>query len=484
MPQTRKILLADPDPSVLRELARALRERQYQVSLVTDGSRALEVAVLRHPDLVLFDEACRLVEVRTFIQILRTNPRTEDIPVVVTGSSTDVERTRSYRDGYLRKPYNLDEVLGRIAHLFRKADAAKELKHDGSEIQGSLKQIGLPDLLQILSVNRRSGRLLIEHAGGKGEIQISDGRPVQARTGPVEGEKALFRLFGVHEGSFAFSPGTFAGQPRIQRGMEEALLEGLRQADEGAVILQKLPPANARLKLAPDAALGGGQHPVTAEVTKLLLQSRTVAELLDLATSSDFEVLAALKALLDKGLAELAPVTASPASSGPLLSAAEMHALRARILRGRAASREAVGKIVLCSDSLKPVRAFLDAVSGLEGYRVQRAPTAELLGTWSRIEFPDSLRVELCSIPSAEEARPLWRPFAAGALGAIALDVGKGNQRLAEYFARENRVPMVVLSDAELPAALRAPSTVRLSKSECREGLRVLLSLVSRQAAA
>lgn len=482
MAQTRKILLADPDSAVLRELARALRERKYQVSLVTDGSRALEVAVLRNPDLVLFDEACKLVEVRTFIQILRTNPRTEEIPVVVTGTSIEVERTRAFRDGYLRKPYNLDEVLGRIAHLFRKLDAAKALKNEASEIQGSLKQMGLPDLLQILSVNRRSGRLALEHPAGKGEILIAEGRPVHARSGPVEGEKALFRLFRMREGTFAFTPESFSGQPRIRRGMEEALLEGLRQADESEVLLQKLPPRTARLKLAPDATLEGGQHPVTAEVARLLRQPRTLSELLDVTSASDFEVLSALKSLLDKGLAELAPAAETPVS-GPLLNPAEMHALRARILRGRPASREAVGKVVLCSDSLRQVRAFLDSLAGLDGYRVQRPPSAEMLGTWSRVEFPDGLRIELCSIPAADEARPLWRPFAAGALGAIALGVGAGNLKLVEFFARENRAPMVVLTDAELPPVLRTERTARVSRKESREGLRTLLSLVSRQAA-
>jgi len=89
MAQHRKILIADPDLEAARGLSKALRQRGYQVHYAPDGSRALEVAVLRHPDLILFDEGCRLIEAKTFSQILRTNPRTEDIPVVLTTAAFD-----------------------------------------------------------------------------------------------------------------------------------------------------------------------------------------------------------------------------------------------------------------------------------------------------------------------------------------------------------------------------------------------------------
>jgi CheY-like chemotaxis protein len=87
MTAVRKVLIADPDLAAVRTLSKALRQRGYQVHYAADGSRALELAVLRHPDVVLFDEGCRLIEPSLFAQILASNPRTEGIPVVVTGTS-------------------------------------------------------------------------------------------------------------------------------------------------------------------------------------------------------------------------------------------------------------------------------------------------------------------------------------------------------------------------------------------------------------
>jgi len=477
MPKARKILLADPSAETVHELSRALREKGYQISTASDGSRALEVAVLRHPDLVLFDEGCKLVNARTFLQILRTNPRTEDIPVVVTGKAKDAERTRVFRDGYLRKPFNLDDVLGRIAQIFRRLDAARQLKGENREIEGSLKQMGIADLLQVLGQNKRTGCLSLEHGDEGGEIFLNDGKPVNARVGALEGEKAFFRLVTMKEGSFAFVPSPHTGPTRIRRGMEESLLEGMRQADESLDLRARLPDPSARIKLASDAAILGEQHPVTAEVVRLLNEPRSIKELLDLATAPDYEVLASVAALLDKGLVHVAPAADAP-TGGPILSPAEQHALRARILHGRQAAKQVVGKALLVSESQRTVKAFLQNLSDLPGFRLQRAPTPELLGTWARIDFADGLRVELCSIPGADEAMPLWKPFAAGALGALALDRGGATLRLAQYLAREARVPLMLLGEGEVPKPLKGIGGVVPAVGEPKQGVRALFEAV------
>src|SRR5512138_3840468 len=246
MPPVRKILNADPGTA--RALAPALRQRGYQVHAARDGSRALQVAILRFPDLVLFDEACPLLDARTFARILRTNPRTERIPVVLCGESVDADRARL--GTYLRKPFNHDEVLARIEQIFRRLDAAKAVSAESREIEGNLAQIPLVDLLQILAVNRKTGRLAVEREGERAEIALDEGRIVDARMGAAMGEKALYRLLTRREGQFAFVPGPPGAEPRIDRKIEELMLEGLRQADEVARLLPSLPEPGDLVELA------------------------------------------------------------------------------------------------------------------------------------------------------------------------------------------------------------------------------------------
>ncbi|MDY7233308.1 DUF4388 domain-containing protein [Hyalangium rubrum] len=474
MAPSRKILIADPDLEAVRVLTRALRQRGYQVHYAPDGSRALEICVLRHPDLALFDEGCKLLEARTFIQILRTNPRTEDIPVVLTTTSLDVDRLRGMRlAAHLKKPFNLDEVLGRIEHIFRRSEAARDLKNDAQEIEGSLSQLGIPDLMQILGMNKRSGKLSLERGSERGEILVGDGRPVNARLGRVEGEKALFRLLSWTEGSFTFAPGGSSARPRINRGMDDALLEGMRQADEVNRLQPSLPARTTRLMIAPDADLPQDQHPVTAQVVDLLRQPRSLGEVLDLAPATDLEVLGVLTTLMQKGVARVAE--GEEEGSGPLLGPAELHALRSRVLRGKAPLKVVTAKVFICGNGPSAARRLFARLPGLVAASAEPSAVKSGFGTLGHMELSEVLHLDFCVLPPAEAARPLWRPFSAGAVGALLMDSSEAAVRLASFLAWEIRVPVVVVGDA-VPAPLQgAPAGAMALGEDLPEALKTLL---------
>ena len=389
MSQVRKILIADPDLESVRPLSRALRTKGYQVHYAPDGSRALEVSVLRHPDLILFDEACRMLDARTFINILHTNPRTDDIPVVVSTSQFEADKMRGLRDGFLRKPFNIDEVLSRLEHVFRRNEAAKDLKSEAQEIEGSLSQLSIPDLMQILGMNKRSGRLTLEKGNERGEIVVVEGRPSNAKVGRAEGEKALFRLLVWTEGTFTFAPGTSGGKARIQRPMDSALLEAMRQADEVARLMPGLPPRNTRLVLAPEADLTGDQHPVTAQVVELLRQPRALGEVLDLAPATDLEVVGVLHTLLQKGVARMTEGVEDEGMTGPILGAAEMHALRGRILRGRGSTREATAKLFVCGSGPAVARRLMTQLPDIAAVSADPSAARSGFGTLGRLSLTE-----------------------------------------------------------------------------------------------
>jgi len=474
MSQARKILIADPDLEAVRPLSRALRQKGYQVHYAPDGSRALEVSVLRHPDLVLIDEGCKLIDARTFINILRTNPRTDDVAVVVTAEQLDADRMRGLRDGYLRKPLNLDEVLSRIEHVLRRSDAAKDLRGDAKELEGNLGQLGIADLLQILSMNKRTGKMTLSRPGEAGEINVLEGRPVNAKLGRVEGEKALFRLLGWSEGSFAFVQGSPSARERIHRSMDDALLEGMRQNDEVARLTPQLPARLTRVQLDPSADLSGDQHPVTSEVVELLRMPRALADVVDLAPSSDLDVLGVLSTLLQKGVARVVEGD-SDEGQGPLLGPAEIHALRTRLLRGRGATKVAVSKVFICASAAQGMRSFLVQLPGLKAVAAEPAAVRSGFGTLGRFEVSEAFWVDFCVLPASEAARPLWRPFSAGAIGALVLDVGPDALRIASFLAFDLRVPLAVLGPSLPPSLVRAPAGVFITSEGLLEALRGLL---------
>lgn len=478
MPPVRKILVADPDPATARALAPLLRQRGYQVHAARDGSRALQVAILRFPDLILFDERCELLDARTFVRILRTNPRTDRIPVILTGDTVDVDRSRL--GSYLKKPFNLDEVLARIEQVFRRADASRAVSTENREIEGNLAQIPLVDLLQILAVNRKSGRLSVEREGEKAEIALEEGRVFDAQMGPVVGEKALWRLLTRREGQFAFVPGGGAVEDRIGRKVEELVLEGLRQADELARLLPNMPAPQDVLERAVHLSeLPPGLHPVTEEVFAILETPRAFGDLIDRCRASDLEAMRAVKALLDHGLVRQRAGQAVAPEAAPLLAAHELHALRARIARGRSSGTQTVGKVVVAGGGPLARRAALTRFCTVPGFTAVEGGEATGFGTIGRISLGDGVRVELVGLPGEPSYLPLWRPFAAGAVGALVLLPADGVDPLLEELARVLKLPVVVCgpTDERTPEVLRtAPAGFAFEGSDPAEGLRALLA--------
>ncbi|HET6981786.1 MAG TPA: DUF4388 domain-containing protein, partial [Myxococcaceae bacterium] len=357
----------------------------------------------------------------------------------VTASPEHADEAR--RDGLgalLHKPFNLDEVLAHIDDLLARARSeAAEVQ----EIEGALGQLALPDLLQTLALARRTGRVTLRRGTERGEVELVEGRPVDARSGAVQGEKALFRLLEWAEGTFSFQPGPPATDARIGRGTDELLLEAARQSDECRRLLDALPGAATRWAQAPGATLRA-VPPLARELLGRLETPRSMAELLDAVEASDLAVLQSVAMLHGEGLAVPVDVDAPPAPE-PLLSAAEAHAIRARAQRGRSSSRSQVVKVLLAA---RDGQAAREALAGLPLLAPEGAPV-EALGTVAELEVAEGLLLHFCIVPAGELGRPLWRAFSSDAAGLVVADTSVAMLALARWVAEEQRVPLAVLGD-------------------------------------
>jgi DNA-binding response OmpR family regulator len=491
MSAPKKILFADPDPDELRAVAPLLRERGYEVHAATDGSRALELAILRTPDLVVYDSHTPLLDPKTFLRILRSNPRTEGIPVLLAGRRSG--SGGSAAAGWLEKPYQPEVLLARVDHLLRRADAARGAA-DVRHLEGDLAQMPLPDLLQILAMNRKAGRLRLDRKGERGEIAIFAGQPVAARLGAAQGEKAFYRLLARPGGQFSFqaAPGPDASPVpspvpdagRITRRLEELLLEGMRQADELSRIESVLPPLEAVLSLSsPGAPIPRGLQPVTEEVMRLLVVPRSFAELLDLATASDLEAARAAVALLDQGHAIAAEPT-RPSDAHPFLQPELVHALRLRIARDGEPGGRPVGKVVVAGGSMATRQQAMSRFAALPGWEaVAGADDIAGLGTLGSLDL-GAVRIDLVSLPGDRSQRPLWGPFASGAIGALVLLPIEGTEGLLLELTRVLRLPAAVagLDGDTIPSFPGEPlAAVLHRRRDAVEALRALLEGASRR---
>jgi hypothetical protein len=147
------------------------------------------------------------------------------------------------------------------------------------------------------------------------------------------------------------------------------------------------------------------------------------------------------------------------------------------VARGRASGVRTTGKVVLVGGGPLSRQAALARLAGLEGYQAMAGATGPF-GTLGRLTLAEGMHVDLVELPGDPEQRPLWFPFAAGAVGALVLLPVEADG-LLEELVRVLQVPVVVCgpSGAELPAPLRLDTGRVVScGSDAAEALRALLA--------
>ncbi len=98
---------------------------------------------------------------------------------------------------------------------------------------GSLADINLFDVVQIVENSRLKGALFIASSAGDGEIYFRDGQIIGAKSDQETGMSALSRMLGAIDGTFEFEKSSKEHEQTIQANNNTALiLDMLRAKDE------------------------------------------------------------------------------------------------------------------------------------------------------------------------------------------------------------------------------------------------------------
>ena len=114
---------------------------------------------------------------------------------------------------------------------------------------------------------------------------------------------------------------------------------------------------------------------------------------------------------------------------------------------------------------------------------VARAADVAGLGTLGSLDL-GAVRIDLVSLPGDRSQRPLWGPFASGAIGALVLLPAEGTEGLLLELTRVLRLPAAVagLEGETTPAFLgEPPAAVLLGGRDAVEALRALLEGAARR---
>jgi len=97
---------------------------------------------------------------------------------------------------------------------------------------GSLETLPIGDLVKILNICRKSGRLLLERAAEHADLYFVDGELRHAMVAGVAGEPAFYRIMEWTDASFSFESGRKPPLVSIPGPTMTLLMEGMRLLDE------------------------------------------------------------------------------------------------------------------------------------------------------------------------------------------------------------------------------------------------------------
>jgi two-component system cell cycle response regulator DivK len=119
------ILIVDDHPDLVQMLEIALKFFGYEVLVAYNGLKAIEIATLKSPDLIVMDMRMPIMNGIQAISLIRQDPTTKNIPILAaTANAMPGDRERCLAagcDGYISKPFSYKKFVALINGLLRRS---------------------------------------------------------------------------------------------------------------------------------------------------------------------------------------------------------------------------------------------------------------------------------------------------------------------------------------------------------------------------
>jgi uncharacterized protein (TIGR02266 family) len=428
-----RVLLAEDEALMAQMAMDMLSELPLQILVARDGKEALEQAVEALPDLILLDAMMPEMDGFQVAAALKENPATHDIPIIFMTARTRIEdKVRGLDLGaedYLVKPIRREELLARVRNVLRRTESRRATAPvETSLMRGRLDAMSLPNIVQMIEMERRSGTLNLSAEGRQGQILFREGQILGAVQGPRRGDPAVYALCTWPRGEFAFRLATSEVSPDLKtsRSNQSLMMEGARRLDELTALRQSCAALTGSVQLFAhyrEALLGRELPAGVHHVVELCDGSHPVAQIVDAASLDEWGTLTVLDRFLRLGMLEQGP---SAKRAFPRLSAqmpVEFQSLKA-FQRGASSDISSRG-VFLRTAQVFPVGEDLVLQFKLPGL----ASAIRLLGrvVWSSsVDTPQGLPagmgVQFLEV-SGEEQRTIDRCIVLAVLGRAVQDL-------------------------------------------------------------
>ncbi len=117
----KRILVVDDETSIADAISDVLSMEGYTVELASNGRVGLEMAQRSPPSAMLVDVMMPIMDGLTLIRELKNDDDLRTIPVVLMSAGTIPTERQSEEIPFLRKPFQIDELLSAIETVTARA---------------------------------------------------------------------------------------------------------------------------------------------------------------------------------------------------------------------------------------------------------------------------------------------------------------------------------------------------------------------------
>jgi response regulator RpfG family c-di-GMP phosphodiesterase len=228
-----RALLLDPDPEDTTVLELRMIEQGFEVLLARSVEQAQKTLEKGEVEIVISEIDLPPGDGFELLASARQKPWGQKLPwVFVTSRSGRADAQKAFELGaadFMTKPIAADVLVAKLRQILER-EASRGGPSRG--VAGSLLEMGLPDMVQVLWHGRKSGSLKIRSGANAGEIHFVDGAIYNALYSNLRGEEAFYAMLALNEGDFVLDPNFRAPQQVVQASPEALLLEGMRRQDE------------------------------------------------------------------------------------------------------------------------------------------------------------------------------------------------------------------------------------------------------------
>ena len=232
-----QVLVVEDSMTMRRVVVDSVRSiTDADVLEAASGEEALEI-MRATPDirLVLLDWYLPGMSGLDVIEAAQAEPEIARIPIVMITAEREkqnvIDALRTGADNYIVKPFTQAVFRRKVGPFLRPPEEEEPGRAAGSLV-GNLSQTSPLEVVQLISMTRKTGVLTFESSAGEYRMYFRDGQIDHAEGEGREGEEAIEAASGIDGGTFAFRTKLPQHPTTVRRQTDVILIKHLKRAPE------------------------------------------------------------------------------------------------------------------------------------------------------------------------------------------------------------------------------------------------------------